>query len=380
MLFVGLTRPASALNPDHKLTQYVHRIWQTQAGLPQTSISAVTQGRDGYLWLGTESGVVRFDGIRFTPVPELERASLADLWAHTFVEDSQGRMWIVTSDSGLVRVGKDGVKVFSARDGLPWGDVNCAFASQAGEVWVCTASGIARFTGDRFQMYNKGLHGRPVTACQTPDRVIWLAGEEWVASLNGSAFTQIPLHSIPQRSEVFSMVCRSDGVWVGTRRGLIRFGDRNEQRYSNENGLPDSIILSLATGSHGELWIGTQSGLTRRANGTFESFSYDEGLSQKDVFSIFEDREGSLWVATKHGLNQFFDGPATRFTRSEGLPSNDVGPVLEDRGGNLWVGFLSGGLARWNGRKFSVVPEMASRKVTASWRLLMDYGSVLMKG
>src|SRR5438477_6007216 len=69
---------ASGLNPEHRLTQYVHRIWQTQPGLPQTAIFAVSQTRDGYLWLGTGSGVVRFDGVRFTPVPELERAQLDD--------------------------------------------------------------------------------------------------------------------------------------------------------------------------------------------------------------------------------------------------------------------------------------------------------------
>src|SRR5437016_2465748 len=70
VLFLGAPA-ASGLNPEHKLTQYVHRIWQTQPGLPQTAIFAVSQTRDGYLWLGTESGVVRFDGVRFTPVPEL---------------------------------------------------------------------------------------------------------------------------------------------------------------------------------------------------------------------------------------------------------------------------------------------------------------------
>src|SRR5216683_7269326 len=86
LLLPLIAEPSFALNPEHKLTQYVHRIWQTQPGLPQTSISAVTQTRDGYIWLGTESGVVRFDGVRFTPIPELERASLGDIWARTFVE------------------------------------------------------------------------------------------------------------------------------------------------------------------------------------------------------------------------------------------------------------------------------------------------------
>src|SRR6266852_433146 len=120
---------ASGLNPEHRLTQYVHRIWQTQPGLPQTAIFAVSQTRDGYLWLGTESGVVRFDGVRFSPVPGLERASLGDLWARSFIEDSMGRMWIISGDYRLIRVGGDGVKILTAADGLPSGEITCAFAS-----------------------------------------------------------------------------------------------------------------------------------------------------------------------------------------------------------------------------------------------------------
>ena len=356
---------ATALNPEHKLTQYGHRIWQTQPGLTQTSISAVTQTRDGYLLLGTENGVVRFDGVQFTPVPELERASLGAIWARVFVEDAQGRMWIVTSNSELIRVGDDGVKVFTSKDGLPQGEVGCAFASRTGEVWVCTASGIGRFEGDRLQIYEQGLPERPVAGCQTQDGKIWLAGEGWVASWSGTRFTHFPFHSMPRDSEVYSLVCRSDGVWVGTRRGLVHFFEGTERRYTMDDALPDSIVLSLASGSRGELWIGTQGGLTRLINGVFETFGYGNGLSQKDVYSVYEDREGSLWVATKHGLNQFMDGPVTRFTRDEGLPSNNVGPVLEDRAGVLWVGFLDGGLASWNGRTFAMVKGMASQDVNA---------------
>src|SRR5712691_2373824 len=331
---------ASGLNPEHRLTQYVHRIWQTQPGLPQTAIFAVSQTRDGYLWLGTESGVVRFDGVRFTPVPALERAQFDDIRARAFAEDSRGRVWIVSSNLGLVRVDDEGTKVFTAEDGLPRGEISCGFASQSGEIWICTSSGTARFEGDRLQTYDKGLPGHPLAGCQMPDSTIWIAGDGWVASWNGAQFTPVPLRSIPSGAGVRSLVCREDGVWVGTMRGLIHVSDGKERRFTNENGLPDVGVLSLTKGSRGELWVGTRNGLSRFRNGAFDSFSYGDGLSQKDVYSIYEDREGSLWVATKYGLNEFLDGPATRFTRNQGLSSNNVGPVLEDHSGNLWVGFL----------------------------------------
>src|ERR1700693_3369792 len=104
---------ASALNPNHNLAQSVHRIWQNQPGLRQSTINVVTQTSDGYLWLGTPSGVVRFDGARFASVPALEQASLGDFWARTIVEDSARRVWMVSNnDFRLVRGGGGGGKVF----------------------------------------------------------------------------------------------------------------------------------------------------------------------------------------------------------------------------------------------------------------------------
>ena len=98
-----LCTSALALNPNHRLTQYVHRVWQSQPGLPQASIYTVTQTHDGYLWLGTQSGVVRFDGVRFTPVRALDQASLGSTWFRRIVEDNTGRVWLLADEAALCR-------------------------------------------------------------------------------------------------------------------------------------------------------------------------------------------------------------------------------------------------------------------------------------
>ena len=113
------TVPLRALNINHQITQYVHRIWQAQPGLAQTSIYVVTQTRDGYLWLGTQSGVVRFDGIRFSPVEAMQQASLGEVWARAIEEDANGNVWMTVNDLSLLRLDRNGVKVFSEKDGLP---------------------------------------------------------------------------------------------------------------------------------------------------------------------------------------------------------------------------------------------------------------------
>ena len=364
-LYFGSASNAFGLSPNRKLTQYVHRIWQSQPGLPPSSILWVTQSFDGYLLLGMESGVVRFDGVRFTPVPELEKASLSDIRGWNFTKDSKGQIWIASSKYGLVRVGEDGVKAFTARDGLPPSQINCVFATHSGDVWVCTSSGMARFRDGRFQMYTESLEGTEYAGCESQNGTIWFAGAGWLWSWNGAQFDQIPLRTIPRGTGVRGMVCRDDGVWIGTRHGLVQFTSGEERHYTKEDGLADSEIFSLAGGSHGDLWIGTRDGFSRLINGKFDSYTYRDGLSQKDVTSIYEDGEGSLWVATKFGLNQFLDGPTTRFTRTEGLPSNNVGPILEDRSGDMWVGLLDAGLARWNGQRFSLFQGFSSLRISS---------------
>ncbi len=116
---------ARALDPNKKLTQYVHRTWQTPEGLSQTSVYSVTQTRDGYLWIGTQSGVLRFDGVEFNPVRALQSNSLGDVWARSMMEDGGGRLWILTNDFQLIRITGSKVKVFSEEDGLPTQYFSC---------------------------------------------------------------------------------------------------------------------------------------------------------------------------------------------------------------------------------------------------------------
>ena len=359
---------ASALDPNHNLAQSVHRIWQTQPGLRQSTINVVTQTGDGYLWLGTPSGVVRFDGSHFSSVPALEQASLGDLWARTIVEDSARRVWMLSNDFRLVLVGEAGVKAFSDEDGLPFNEVSCLASGRSGAVWICTPGGLARFQDGQWRVYQAGGHfkERQTAACQASDNTVWTVGGSTLASWDGSAFTTHKLSSVPADTAMRALLCASDGsLWVGTGNGLVQVKDGEEHLYSFRAGLADNVVNSLAEGRGGNLWIGTGNGLSRFHDGVFDNYGYQEGLSQSTVFSVFEDREGSLWVATKHGLNQFMDGAAARFTKDEGLPSDNVGPLIQDHRGKLWAGTLDGGLARFDGVRFIPITHFSRNRVTA---------------
>jgi signal transduction histidine kinase/ligand-binding sensor domain-containing protein len=350
---------ALALDPHFSLTQYNHRIWFTQQGFTQGTVQRIFQGPQGYLWLGTQRGLVRFDGVKFTPAESIFPALPANLWIRAGLEDKRGGIWIGTSDAGVFYLKDHSVTQFAAKSGLPSDGVSCLVQSRDESVWVCTATGLARIHDGQVETFGKEVPSAPplpFSACEDSEGSLWIGGTTPSLTLyRGGSFTARPLKTLPAGFAVISLNCSDRGLWAGTSVGLIRIEGDTERLYTERDGLPDDVVYSLGSGSDGTLWIGTKAGFARYRNGEFSSFGTREGLTQSSVFSVFEDREGSLWVGTKHGLNQFLDSRATPYTTNEGLPSNNVGPVMEDSRGDVWVGTLDAGLAHLGGKRFTSI-------------------------
>jgi signal transduction histidine kinase/ligand-binding sensor domain-containing protein len=352
-------RPAFGLDPGRTLTQYVHRIWQTQQGLPQGTIYSIVQTHDGYLWLGSQNGLIRFDGVRFETLENIRHDGPSNIWIRSAIEDSHHALWIATADAGIYRIEAESVTQYTTKDGLSSNNVTCLAATSSGDIWACTDTGIARIHEDHLTMFTRdqGLVNDTVrAACQARDGTLWVGGDG--ASLNswdGSKFVGHHLAKLPSEASIRALECSGDNLWAGTTVGLIKITKGGEQLLTSKDGLADSHILCLTESREGNLWIGTRNGFSRLRNGEIESYRPQEGLSQSTVFSLFEDVEGSLWIGTKNGLNQFFSGRALPYTVNEGLPSNDTGPLFQDRKGNIWIGTLGAGLARFDGKRFHVM-------------------------
>jgi ligand-binding sensor domain-containing protein/two-component sensor histidine kinase len=373
---------AYGLDPNRNLTQYVHRVWETEQGLPEVKIDILRQTKDGYLWLGTYSGLVRFDGVRFTTVQD-PQSILRNVWIRSVAEDAQQRLWLGTNGAGLVRLENGVFTHYGKASGLPSDSVYCVLPDRHGDIWACTANGIARLQDGTFQVFGaaQGLPTETVfAACEAKDGTLWAGSENSAVSVwDGSRFRARPLRTLPPETAVRAMYCQDGGsLWVGTARGLVRIQDGKERLFTTTDGLAGNFIDCLSESRDGSLWIGTRNGFSRMRNGEFESFRLEDGLSQRMVNTIFEDHEGSLWVGTMHGLDQFLDGRSIPYTAREGLPGNHVGPVLEDSRGDLWVGMLDKGLVRFDGRRFSVLDR--SRGVADTIYALAEDGGTLWAG
>ena len=367
-------RPAMGLDPSRTLTQYAHRIWQTQQGLPQGTIYSLLQTHDGYLWLGTQTGLIRFDGVRFETFENIRRTAPSNVWIRSAIEDSHHALWLAAGDAGLFRMEGDSVAPYLSSD-----NVQCVAEAKNGDLWACTANGIARIRGGNVSRFLE--HENIRAACEASDGTVWAAGGgATLNSWNGTKFATQRIQKLPADAEIRALLCSGDKVWAGTTAGLVEVGKSGERLLTSRDGLADSRVLCLSESKDGSLWIGTRNGFSRLRNGEIESYRPQEGLSQSTVFSIFEDAEGSLWVGTKNGLNQFLSGRALPYTTNEGLPSNDTGPILQDPHGDIWIGTLGAGLARFDGKRFAVMTSKQGLASNTIYTLAADPEGALWVG
>lgn len=309
----------SALDPQKSIGQYVHNVWQIEQGLPQNSIHGIVQTHDGYLWLGTEEGLARFDGVRFVVFDRSNTPELKSNIINALLQDHNGILWIATRGGGINRFENGKFSSFTSADGLASDAVSSLCEAPDGSIWIGTfGGGVSRFHHGKFTNFttNNGLANNTVVAVE--------------ADHDGN-------------------------IWIGTRGGgLSCFRNHSFRTYTTKDGLLNNVIYTILRSNSGSLWIGTGGGLNLFQNGKFSSFTTKDGLSMNIVYSLFEDRDGNLWVGTfGEGLNRFRDGKFSAFTRRDGLSGDLVWSLYEDRERNLWVGTSDGGLNRFKDGKFT---------------------------
>ena len=341
--------PARALDPHQALTQYGLDSWQE--GLPLSSIHTVTQTPDGYVWLGTQEGMARFNGAEFTAFDSLHTPGLggSDVW--TLLPGRDGSLWIGTVTGGLSRL-RDGVFTsFTARDGLAGDLVLALHEDPRGTLWVGTSQGLSRRDGQRWTSFGvrEGLPHPAVRALASDAQgALWIGTDGGgLARYADGRFERFTARDGLSDDHVRALACDPEGrVWVGTDAGLSLFQAGRFTRFSTRDGLLSDTVRALLVDREGSLWIAGFGGLNRFRDGRFEGLSARDGLPSDVAFCLHEDREGSLWIGTiGGGLARLRDGPAVAFTTREGLPDDLVRGVLEGHDGDLWVA-TDGGLAR----------------------------------
>lgn len=349
--------PSKPLDSSKTLTQYVHRIWGQEEGLFQPTIYSILQTHDGFLWLGTQDSLIRFDGAQFREFDGPGASAFHDTLIRTLLEDGQGNLWVGSIGAGLGKLRADGVLThYSVKSGLPSDSIFCLDSGASGEIWVCTNEGLARFANGQFHTFTTadGLPSNQVRATCSASGTRWVASIDFgLTSWDGKRFHPYSGQFFKPSDQVTALACANDGsVWVGTNVGVLHIAGSDSWLLTTHDGLPDNAVSSLLAAQDGSIWVGTNDGVTRIRDDQFSVYTTRDGLSHSLVLTLYTDREGTLWAGTKDGLDQFTDGNVTPYTTNEGLRSNETGPVIEDRSGRLCVGTLGWGLNIFENGKF----------------------------
>jgi diguanylate cyclase (GGDEF)-like protein len=349
-----LAHSAFALDPHRALTQSRLSVWTSESGLPQNTVDAIVQTRDGYLWIGTEEGLVRFDGVRFVVSDRQSAPALRSSFVSSLFEGPDGTLWIGTYGGGLARLRNGRIEAFHP-ELLGSDRIREMHAASDGALFAATAGGgLLRIEGEKVTRFTTG-NGLP------SDR-IWALEDDgqggmWVAT-HGGGVVRWRNSRVEERlstreglpSDLARTLLRdADGtLWIGTDgEGLVAWrGGAIARILTTGDGLPSNHVRSLQRDRDGSLWIGTDGGLARWRGGRADVLGVAEGLPSPTVRSLAEDREGSLWVGTTGGLVRMSDTRFLSFTRKEGLPVDGIRAILEDRGGRIWLGTEGGGLCR----------------------------------
>jgi signal transduction histidine kinase/streptogramin lyase len=342
---------AAGLDPHKGLTQYSRTVWTEEHGLPQDTIRAIAQTADGYLWLGTDEGLARFDGYEFA-VFNKANGDLPANSVSALAVSSDGSLWIATS-GGITRYRGRQFRTYTVRQGLPDNNVSALFADHGGALWLVAGGYLGRFEGERFTTFAPGPD-QPVTSVRAihEDRHhdLWVAGIGGVARLEGGKFVPVIDGATLGSNIVNSMADdRRGNLWITGSLGLIeRLPSGRIRRFGVHDGLPDPFTRAVWEDRDGNLWVGTSGGLARSLGGRFAA-PRDENRAGDLVRCLFEDREGNLWVGSNNGLARLRDDVFSVYGTAEGLPSDQANSVFQDRSGSVWVGFHEGGLLQFSG-------------------------------
>ncbi len=336
-----LAVPASALDPDKDFHHYVRNNWSIEEGLPQISALAIAQDRDGYLWVGTQAGLARFDGIRFVGYNPENTPGLRGIWIHDLHVDGDNRLWIATY-RGVSVHDEHGFRALPVAGADPERllDTQDLQVTTAGELLVAAPDGVYRVGEESLEM--AWPLPRPATALMARGDEIWVGSRGRVYRIAGGDVESLALPAEEDDTVVTHLVESQGRLWAGTSAGLFwRDGD-HWSRYEGGAPLAESPIEAMHADRDGNLWIGLVEDLVRLRDGRVrEQVSGDP--SGAAVRAIFEDREGNLWFGSQwEGLTRLWNGWTRRFGAKEGLSDTILWSVARGPDGRLWAGTNNG--------------------------------------
>ena len=349
LFLLASTFKLSALDPGKSIHQYVVDSWTIKNGLPANTVRDIAQTPDGYLWLATTNGLVRFDGMRFTVfntknTPEITNNRITRLYV-----DREGILWFGADYGDLAHIKNGKFKKFYLGRNIGGIIINSIYQDIHGKLWVGTfGQGLFFVEKDKVIRYKspEGLSINVSIASLYEDS----KGNMYVGTLDGlyilrnGKMEKKRFKNINQSFNVFSIFEDSESnLWIGTNLGLIRIKENKHFLFSKKNGLHNDYINAILEDVHRNIWVGTPSGIIRLKKREPDFFNIEDFFDSSVISCFFEDRESSIWIGTYgSGLKRLREGKFTTYTSREGLQNDFITCVCEDKNRDIWIGTVVG--------------------------------------
>ena len=331
LVWAGL---AQALVPTRSFHDYGVDNWNTSHGLPQTSALSITQDRQGYLWIGTQDGLARFDGTHFDVFGRANGDGTDPFNVQASLSDRQGRLWFGTLKGVILR---ENGHFHDVATRVAAKDVQGLAQASDGSIWAATPNGALRYDGAAFVASS---FTAPAYSITVDGDAIWIGGIGVVTRLDGAGAHPYAITGAPT-TPVTRLAVTPQGLWIGTPVGLFEL-PRNGATL-REQALDDvahARVENLLLDRDGNLWIGTPTTLFRRRPDGMVERIRDEDLTRNSyVVSAFEDREGNVWFGSRtEGVFRLWNGWASRIGVAEGLTDSLIWSVTRDPQGRIVLG------------------------------------------
>lgn len=385
---------------------YCLRTWQVEKGLPQNKVTTVVQTRDGYLWVGTYSGLARFDGVQFKVFDDNNTPELHSSRVTSLVEGADGTLWIGGEGGQLTRYESGRFAAVSFSPTWSGGKIYDIARDAAGDVWLLNEAGeLARARDGLVLTPQAGTVSKVVGMTSAKDGTIWIAREGRISVLEHGHLRTMTFDGTPAYIQGIG-ASRDGGLWVcgdgrirkwrdgrwiqdlgaapwgnnivtrliETQSGVLAAGTpdlglylifpeaaENTLHFDRANGFPSDWVISLWEDREGNLWSGTGAGLVVVRPNNMETVLPPDQCKGRAVLSVFSGQNGELWMGTEGaGLYRFRNGVWTNFDYAQGIRNPYVWSLAQDASGRLWVGTWGGGLFVQNGEAFGFAPGMTN--------------------
>ncbi len=390
------------MNPAHDISQYAHTAWTIRDGFLPGTVQTIAQTPDGYLWLGTEFGLFRYDGVQrvlwnppsgerlpSTNVMKLLASRDGRLWIGTkaglvswkekrlvrypeipeqpvveLAEDGEGTLWVGTwtSPAGrLCAIRSEAVQCYGQDGSLGWGVLS--LFEEHGNLWAGTGLGLWHWKPGPPKRYGDPEPGILFDAfSQSEDGRLLMGTTSGLKHLAGERIEAVPV-AIGGRLPYVGRLLRDrdGGMWVGTEgRGLLHVHQGRTDEFTRTDGLSADRINDLFEDREGNIWVATTGGLDRFRDFAVPTMSSKQGLAGDAVTAVLASRDGSVWMSGS-GLSRWSNGQVAMYGKRDGLPDRAPQGLFEDSRGRIWVAMLQG-VARFEGDRFAPLRSVTSRR------------------